>query len=133
MAIVYDYRCEPCDMEWSLLSKRLSLGPTQWSHTEYTCFTCQTFLTIAACVDRNSWNVWLRNNCKAVAANPFLLSLAKEVDHRLASAKGFTPIELKFQNIKCPTCRDDEMLEEPFGEHLMRCPNCRQYTGEYLY
>ncbi len=129
MATGYDYRCDPCDTEWLLFSKRLYLGPTQWSHARYTCFTCQTLLTMSDCVDRNSWNVWLSNNRDSVYANGFLLTLANAIDLRLASVRGLATIKLTFSDFECPTCHDDRMINVPFGQHLMRCPKCRQYTG----
>ena len=128
----FEYRCETCDTEWLLFSKRLFLGPTDWSKTEYTCFTCQTFLTTANEFDRSSWNIWLKTNHNAMAASAFLANLAQQVEDRLASAKGLTPVTLTLSEITCPTCHDDVMTTAPFGQHLMRCPKCKQYTGEFL-
>lgn len=128
----FEYRCETCDTEWLLFSKRLFLGPTDWSHTKYTCFNCQTFLTIANVFDRSSWDIWLKRNRDTVAASAFLENLARQVNDRLTAVKGLTPVTLTLSNIDCPTCRDDVMMSVPFGQHLMRCPKCKQYTGESL-
>ena len=114
-----------------LFSTRLTLGPIQWGLVEYTCFNCQTFLSVAKSVDRNSWTMWLRNNWERVESNRLLSQLAADVDQRLAIVSAFTPIELAFETITCPTCQNDQMLDIPFDQHPMRCPKCHQFTGRF--
>ena len=132
MPIGYDYRCDTCAHDWMLFSTRLILGPTQWEHVRYTCFSCQTFLSVAKSVDRNSWAVWLRNNRESVDSNAAICQLARDVDHRLATVNRLTPIDLAFESITCPTCQNDQMLDIPFGQHPMRCPKCHQFTGRFV-
>ena len=126
----YEYRCRQCGHAWLLFSKRFALGPPQWGETKYTCFNCQTFLSIAACLDRNSWSVWLRSHENSIAENATLMALAKSITTRLAKEGGLMPIEPKFNVIPCPTCHDP-MSTVPFGEGLMKCPQCGQLTGEF--
>lgn len=129
MPIGYDYRCKKCDHQWMLFSTRLELGPTQWEHVRYTCFCCQTFLTLPKSVDQNSWRHWLQCNQQTVDGNQFLSGLAASIENQLASFRPLTPIELHFDRIACPTCGADDMLTQPFGEHPMRCPRCLEFAG----
>ncbi len=91
MPIGYDYHCDACEYDWMLFSTRLALGPTQWEHVRYTCFKCQTFLTVANSVDRSSWAIWVRNNRQSLDKNPTLAQLVNLVDQQLSSVHGFTP------------------------------------------
>jgi hypothetical protein len=134
MPFGYHYQCDACDHEWILFSTRLTLGPIQWGHIQYTCFTCLTFLSVATRVDRNSWNVWLRNNRAYVDSNAGISKLAKEIDSSLESVGNkLTPIVLTFNSILCPTCQNDEMRSDRFYEHPMRCPECHIHTGHYVH
>jgi ribosomal protein S27E len=130
MAIGYDYRCAQCLHEWTLFSKWFTLGPVQWGETKYTCFSCQSFLSIAECVDASSWSIWYRNHQSDCERNATLSHLAEMVRQRLATKRGFAPIELHFDSIECPTCHD-AMSVIPFGQHLMKCPKCGEFTGEF--
>ncbi len=132
MPIGYDYHCDACEYDWMLFSTRLALGPTQWEHVRYTCFTCQTFLTVANSVDRSSWAIWVRNNRQSLDKNPALAQLVNLVDQQLSSVHGFTPIQLKLGTILCPECKDDQMRDIAFGDHPMRCPRCHKYTGHFV-
>jgi hypothetical protein len=129
MAIGWDYRCRECGHEWLLFSTRLSIGPVQWGATEWTCFSCQTFLSVAAEVDANSWSVWRRSHDAEIEQNSHLVKLADIIEARLAKVGRLTPIELKFAAIECPTC-SDAMSTAPFGDCAMKCPNCHKYAGE---
>lgn len=130
MPVGYDYRCTNCSHEWMLFSKWFTLGPVQWGETKYTCFSCQTFLSIAASVDANSWSVWYRNNEARVVNNAVLVALSSVIESLLKSKRRLVPIELAFDRVDCPTC-GDSMSTIPFGKHLMKCANCGQYAGEY--
>lgn len=132
MPVVYRYLCDACDHAWSLFSTRLALGPTQWGHVEYTCFSCQTFLNVARKVDRNAWSIWLHNNSESLNNISALTQMAKSIEEQFAVANGLTPIELDFDMIDCPTCGNDQLRDIPFGEHLMRCTQCNQYTGKLV-
>ncbi len=129
MPIGYEYRCDDCDHKWLLFSTRIELGPTQWGKTEYTCFNCQTFLSIAKHIDRNSWGIWLDNNANVVANNSKVQRLADSFDRQLDTVTGLTPIEVRFDSVECPTCQADQLSTIPFGHHAMKCPRCRKYTG----
>jgi Zn finger protein HypA/HybF involved in hydrogenase expression len=130
MPIGYDYCCQRCRHEWTLCSKHFMLGPVQWGESRYTCLTCQTFLTIATSVDANSWSIWRRNHKSEIDHNATLSQLAESVEHRLSHVRGLTPIELHFDSIECPNCHD-AMSTVTFGEHLMKCPKCGQFAGEF--
>ena len=132
MPIGYDYRCNDCDHEWLLFSTRHSLGPVQWGETKYTCFTCQTFLSVAKSVDRNSWKHWLSNNSDAIGRNPTLRRLASSITDKLNAITGMKPLEVTFESIECPTCDSDRLSTVPFGEHNMRCSKCGNYTGTFV-
>lgn len=132
MPIGYDYLCDACDHKWMLFSTRLALGPTQWEHVRYTCFTCQTFLTVAKSIDRSSWAIWLRNNTQSLDNSPALSQLANSIDQQIANVKGLTPVELQFGTINCPQCENDQMRDIAFGDHPMRCPNCHKYSGQFV-
>lgn len=128
MAMGYDYCCQECGHEWMLFSKWFTIGPVQWGESKCTCLSCQTFLSIAASVDANSWSVWRRNHETEVERNASLSNLARSIDSRFAKRRGLTPIEVHFDSIECPTCQD-AMSAVPFGQHLMKCPECGQFTG----
>ena len=130
MPIGYDYRCPKCSHGWMLFSKRFNIGPTQWGETKYTCFSCQTFLTLATSLDSNSWAIWYRNHKDDVHRNTVTAQIAETIKDLLSKQSGLTPINLDFPTIECPTC-SDSMSTVPFGQHLMKCPKCEQYTGEY--
>ena len=130
MAIGYDYCCQQCGHEWVLFSKWFTLGPVLWGESKYTCFSCQTFLSIAASVDANSWSIWCRNHVAQIERNGTLSSLAQSIQNDLAKQPGFTPIEPRFDSIECPTCHDT-MSTIAFGQHSMKCPKCGQFTGEF--
>ena len=132
MPIGYDYRCDACDHQWLLFSTRQSLGPVQWGETKYTCFTCQTFLSVAKSVDRNSWKHWLANNTDTIGRNPVLRQLATSITDKLNATTGMTPLELTFESIECPTCNSGRLSTVPFGEHNMRCSKCGDYSGEFI-
>ena len=68
------YRCTKCRAERSLLSKRYQLGPHEWGALAHTCFSCQTFLTIASAVDSNSWLKWYSGNRSEVEPSERLSS-----------------------------------------------------------
>lgn len=130
MPVGYDYRCRLCGHDWLLFSKRYSLGPVQWGETKYTCFSCQTFLSVANTVDANSWMIWYRNNDENVEQNTTMAKLASMIDRQLKQKRGLTPIAVKFPSIECPTCHD-EMSATSFGDRLMKCPQCGEYSGEF--
>ena len=130
MPIGYDYRCKQCSHEWMLFSKRFTVGPTQWGATKYTCFSCQTFLTVVVSLDSNSWAIWYRKHKDDVHRNTVTDQLAATIIDLLSKQRGLTPITLDFQTIHCPTC-GDSMSTTPFGQHLMKCPKCEQYAGEF--
>jgi len=132
MPIGYEYRCDNCNHEWLLFSKRFSLGPVQWGEIKYTCFTCQTFLSVAKTIDRNSWAHWRNNNANSVASNQTLQHLAAIIDERLTKSSGLAPIELEFEHIECPTCNSDQLSTTPFGQHKMACEKCNDYTGSFI-
>ena len=112
-----------------LFSTRQSLGPVQWGETKYTCFTCQTFLSVAKSVDRNSWKHWLANNTDTIGRNPVLRQLATSITDKLDATTGMMPLELTFESIECPTCNSGRLSTVPFGEHNMRCSKCGDYSG----
>ena len=126
----YDYRCQQCGEEWVLFTKRFVLGPTLWGATKYTCFNCQTFLSIAGSVDRNSWSVWLRGHEELVARNLTLSELAAAIAARIGKSNGVTPVPLQFTSVSCPSC-SETMSAVPFGQHLMKCPKCGEFSGEF--
>jgi hypothetical protein len=128
MATLWLYRCSKCGVEWSLLSKRYELGPSQWGSIRHTCFTCQTFLTIARSVDSSSWRNWNPSRHPELAQNPIMSDLVSDIERQLASRRPLTPMTLHFDRIACPTCRDP-MSTEPFGERPMKCPSCKEYAG----
>lgn len=130
MAIGYDYHCKQCRHDWMLFSTRFTLGPVQWGELKYTCFTCQTFLSIASSVDANSWSIWRRNHESEINGNTKIAELAQSIDDLFVNKRELTPIELHFDSIECPTCHD-AMSTAPFGEHLMKCPKCKQFSGEF--
>ena len=129
MPVGYDYRCPKCSHEWMLFSKRFNIGPSQWGEIKYTCFSCQTFLTVATSLDSNSWAIWYRNHKDEVHRNSVTAQIAETINVLLSKQRGLTPITLDFATIECPTCSDC-MSIVPFGQHLMKCPKCEQYTGE---
>lgn len=126
----FDYRCTNCGHDWMLFSTRFTLGPVQWGKTTYTCFSCQTFLSIAVSVDANSWSVWYRNNAAKITGSPALVELAGAIESLLNSKRGLAPVQLAFDPVACPTC-GDSMSTVPFGQHLMKCPQCGRYAGEF--
>ena len=132
MPLGFEYRCDACDYEWMLFSTGLSIGPTQWGFRKFTCFSCQTFLSISKTIDRNSWKVWLENNQSSLINNTLLNELKVEIDRRLDNARGLTPVKLDFNSMRCPTCQKDDLLELPFGEHPMRCPQCLTLSGNSI-
>ena len=132
MPIGYDYRCDDCGHEWLLFSTRYSLGPIQWGETKFTCFTCQTFLSVAKSVDRNSWNHWLTNNANIIAQNRMMQKLADLINDRLDTTTGLTPVQLHFDSIECPTCETGELSTMPFGQQKMLCSKCERHTGTFI-
>jgi Zn finger protein HypA/HybF involved in hydrogenase expression len=129
MSIGYDYCCRKCNHGWILFSKRFNIGPSEWGGTKYTCFSCQTFLTVATSLDSGSWTLWCRNHEDVVRRNSVTAQIAETISDLLAKKRGLTPITLDLPTIECPTCSDG-MSTVPFGQHLMKCPKCKQYTGE---
>lgn len=132
MPIGYDYRCQICSHVWTLFTKRFTIGPAQWGVTKYTCFSCQTFGEVARTLDSNSWAIWYRNHQDDVHRNPVTGELAATIDDLLSKQRGLTPITLEFATIECPTC-GDSMSTNSFGEHLMKCPRCNQFSGKFEY
>ena len=130
MPIGYDYRCLECSHEWMLFSKRFSIGPIQWGATKYTCFSCQTFLTVATSLDSNSWTLWYRHHKDDIHRNSVTAQIADTIKDLLSKRRGLTPITLDFPTMECPTCAE-AMSTVPFGQHLMKCPKCEQYAGEF--
>lgn len=130
MPIAYEYRCQHCNHEWILFSKRFTVGPTQWGALKYTCFSCQTFLSIATSVDANSWFVWYRNHESDIEGNSTTTAIASSIQSQLKVQTGLTPLQLRFDSIECPTCCDT-MSTVPFGQHMMKCPKCANFTGEF--
>ena len=128
--IGYDYRCQQCAHEWVLFSKRFSLGLTVWGQIKYECFNCETRLAIVAAPDFHSWTAWRRKHEAEIARNESLAELAQAIDIQLSKTGQFTPVELRFDSVACPTCREP-MSTRPFGQHLMKCPQCGQFAGEF--
>jgi DNA-directed RNA polymerase subunit RPC12/RpoP len=132
MATIWRYRCTHCGAKWSLLSKRYVIGPTQWNATEYSCFKCQTFLTVPAVVDASSWNVWYDNNIFIVERNSTLSELARRIVASVAGHSRYAPVPLQLDPVICPTC-PDTMSTASFGERPMKCPDCLEYAGEHQF
>ena len=130
MPIGYDYRCQRCAHEWTLFTKRFTLGPVQWGETKYTCLSCQTFLSVPVSVDFNSWRKWIANHKEDVQRNSVIAELAQSIENRLPAKRSLAPIKLDFTTIQCPTC-GDPMSTTSFGEHLMKCPKCELYAGNF--
>ena len=128
MAMLWLYHCTKCSADWSLLSKRYHLGAHEWGAITYTCFSCQTFLTIASVIDGNSWRTWYQGNAQHVEANPLVLELAREIDKRVSLHRAYTPVTIAFDHVACPTC-EEPMSTTPFGDRQMKCPDCGEYAG----
>ncbi len=129
MPIGFDYRCTQCGHEWLLFSTRFEVGPVQWGATKWTCFHCQTFLSIASSVDRSSWSKWYAINAVEVNRVPVLETIASEIESRIAGRRGLAQMTLQFDQITCPTC-SDPMSTIPFGKHPMKCEKCGEFSGE---
>jgi hypothetical protein len=128
--IGYAYRCRSCSHHWVLFTKRYSLGPPLWGDVEFTCLSCQTFLTVPTSVDRHSWSAWLRDHATQVAENATLAELARWITDRLQKHRRFTPVDLQLDRVACPTCQE-AMSATPFGQEPMKCPACGKFSGEF--
>ncbi|MBN8599790.1 MAG: hypothetical protein J0M26_01980 [Planctomycetes bacterium] len=74
--------------------------------------------------------MWYRNHYDDMHQNSVTAQLAGTINDIFSKQRGLTPITLNFSMIGCPTC-GDSMSTVPFGQHLMKCPECKQYTGEF--
>jgi predicted nucleic acid-binding Zn ribbon protein len=127
--IGYEYRCQKCAHEWTLFSKRLSLGHVQWGKRKYTCFNCQTFLSVVSTPDFDSWTKWRRKHEAEISSNNWLLELANSLQSQLSKRSPYTPVAVQFDCVMCPNCLD-VMSEIQFGEQPMKCPQCGEFAGE---
>lgn len=129
MPLGYHYRCRSCQHEWVLFSTRYKIGPVEWESVKWTCFSCLTFLSIAAVLDRTSWRLWREGRFERMADHPKVAELIQTIDDQINTHRPYSPFRPSFAAIDCPTC-DEPMSTTPYGQGLMKCPNCERDGGE---
>jgi hypothetical protein len=64
-----------------------------------------------------------------MAHNPIVAELIQTIDEQINAHRPYSPFKPSFTAINCPTC-DEPMSTTPFGQRLMKCPDCERDGGE---